>query len=321
MKKTAWSPVSRPPKLSIDEGWRRVSSEVQGYFKDGRQRVVYLARTEGGDQVWYTADSEGWDVSDTILYWKPLDAGPHAAQPAKKHLKVLPLEYWMANEDALESTLDYDGYRETEPRIKRPGIYSDGKNCWFETKDGRAFVYGQDKFDLKLSVFNAERLSRRQAEALAGIAAAGLATPQQKELLRQYLFLIELQDTGRRARLYLMERKKAPKHAYFLVYGLETGSPHLVRVPAIQVKTFESVRANSVTHEMRKLRGQGSWAKGLSIEYIQGQEGGEDDEVALIDSAYAGAPVCADFTLWDVASDWSVSVFRERIQPATGASK
>lgn len=201
-----WNPATKPPKLRHLECGLRSSDEVIGYFKDGRQRMVVVSRYDDKDAElkWHTACSERWDVTGRVLCWKPLEAGPHAQAPAKR-LKVLPLDYWMDHVDAGERAELFARYQETEPRMKRPGVYKQGKVAWFETSDGLAFRFFGDEFDYKLRLYNAERLSPRKARALRAVVVEGLATQEQQRQLRDYLDMCEIRQTGRNARKYVMQ--------------------------------------------------------------------------------------------------------------------
>ena len=114
-------------------------------------------------------------------------------------IKVLPLEYWMLWDDALEDCLESGRYPAALPLFYRPGIYLEGTACWFELADGNAFCYPRETFMHTLARLEAERLNARQVAALADIVAQRLATKQQRELLQMCRHVADLRETSRNA--------------------------------------------------------------------------------------------------------------------------
>lgn len=192
-----WIPASKPPKR-IDH---MRSQDVQVLLKSGRQRVAHVLGFSSKG-VWLTSEG-GVDVTSEVLYWQPLPPGP-GAHGASPRLKVLPLDYWMDHLDDEERASMYGRYMPTEPRMHRPGMYKQGKVAWFETSDGKAYRYDVAEFDYKLRLYNAERLSIRQARALSEVVLHGLATREQQAILLDYRDMREIRQTGRNARKYVL---------------------------------------------------------------------------------------------------------------------
>lgn len=206
-----WIPVSKPPKL-VD---RVCSQEVLVLLKNGRQRVAYVLRDSSG-AVWFSSEGRA-NITAEVLYWQPLPATP-SAHVASSRLKVLPLDYWMDHLEAEERSSLYARYLPTEPRMRRAGMYKQGKVAWFETSDGKAYRYPVDEFDYKLRLYNAERVSLKQARALSEVVLQGLATRAQQALLWDYRDMREIRETGRNARKYVLrltrEREATEKKEY-----------------------------------------------------------------------------------------------------------
>lgn len=118
--------------------------------------------------------------------------------------KVLPLEFWMTDKEMLEDCLKGGKYDRVEPHFNRPGIYRNGDQCWFETSDGRAYTYPVSQFAYEMRILDAERISIKQADALAEVVKQRLATPAQRALLNDYRGAMEIRNTYRQSRLSVL---------------------------------------------------------------------------------------------------------------------
>lgn len=208
-----WLPVSQLPRMKAADFGKLSSGELLGYMCDGSQRIVTVERYADEDCTpdWYTACSERWLVTGRILYWHPLVAGPLGAPVQRRRIKMLPLDSWMiwhADEVTAEGR-----YQPMAPRFNRPGRYLEGADCWFELQDGRAFTYPQEDFLFALKMRDAERISERQAEALAAIVAQRLATAEQRAMLWAYRDMMAIRETGRSARKRMIVPTSSPRKA------------------------------------------------------------------------------------------------------------
>lgn len=126
-------------------------------------------------------------------------------------LKVLPLETWMCWESALEDCLESGRYPPVPARFRRPGIYLEGSQCWFELDNGSAYSYPVATFQYQLKLQSALDLNPRQVSALGQIVEARLATRVQRELLRHYRDAMEIRQVGRSSRKHMMQTLKVLK--------------------------------------------------------------------------------------------------------------
>jgi len=68
--------IDRLPQLHVDDCYELASDDVLCLFKNGAQRVCHFSQWEDYDPKWRTCDSEGWDVTEHIVYWRELPALP-----------------------------------------------------------------------------------------------------------------------------------------------------------------------------------------------------------------------------------------------------
>lgn len=115
-------------------------------------------------------------------------------------LKTLPLESWMQDDEELAEVLESDRYPPCRVSVGRPGIYLEGPLCWFELDAQRAYAYPREDFTYKLRLLDASKLNERQVQALQQIVQQGLATKQQRQLLRDCRDSAEIRNTGRDSR-------------------------------------------------------------------------------------------------------------------------
>lgn len=118
--------------------------------------------------------------------------------------KVLPLDYWMQIPELLADCLAGGHYPAVLPRYHRPGLYLQGKDCWFEIQDGRAFCFPRHTFCYQLALLDAERLTIRQAAALAEVVRLKLATRAQRQLLYRYQDAMAVRQTYRSSRKHCL---------------------------------------------------------------------------------------------------------------------
>lgn len=308
-----WKSLSNPPRLKPSDFGRRSSGDVLGLLKDGRQRVVTLERYDEPDSAprWYTACSERWDVTEDMRNWQPLPPAPNAGPVrTRRHVKVLPLDHWMTWAASLEDCLAHGPYKKVAPRFNRPGIYREGASCWFELPDGRAFTFRREDFDFKLAILNAERISRRQAAALAAVVVHRLASPEQETMLRAYRDMMEVRETGRRARKHVLGLRSTPVYDYYHVTG-----PNGLHLARVNRKSTEAAFLKAIaevglyTHTAQDKMG---------VELLAGADetGRVEVERQLFERAYAGEEACKTWTLWDFTVAGRATLVRRPLENA-----
>lgn len=73
---TEWRLANDPPPMR-DGGCNIYSSiPVLGVDRYGYISVVVLEQYDDGDVIWYTNDSEHWNLGNTITHWMPLPELP-----------------------------------------------------------------------------------------------------------------------------------------------------------------------------------------------------------------------------------------------------
>lgn len=115
----------------------------------------------------------------------------------------------MTNDELLADCLEGDAYPTVAPRFNRAGLYLEGPECWFELNDGRAFRYPRSTFLYELALREAERLTIRQADALAAVVRLKLATREQCQLLRHYQDAMESRRIYRSSRMHARRALRA----------------------------------------------------------------------------------------------------------------
>lgn len=120
-------------------------------------------------------------------------------------IKVLPLDFWMADEDLFDSS----DHPSAPVIFNRNGIYRTPFLCWFEV-NGKAYQYSRKDFDYTLSLMTASELNDRQAAALSAVVSHGLATPVQSNLLHLHKENKLLQQIRRETNRFL----KRPRIIY-----------------------------------------------------------------------------------------------------------
>lgn len=141
------------------------------------------------------------------------------------NLKVLPLENWMDVEgigflrDMLEDTLS--NYTQISPKLGRPGIYRIGEECWFELKDGRAFLHNRKTFDYNLKSMEALEIMPTDIEALAAIAKSKFATKKQLDLHYMIRNAYDVRKVGRDTKKTFMRirRESSKQQVSFSLEG------------------------------------------------------------------------------------------------------
>lgn len=116
------------------------------------------------------------------------------------NIKVLPLDFWMTHANLLEDCLADGRYCPVEVRFKRPGIYLEGDSCWFELDAERAYTYDKSYFTYTIELYEAMRLTVKQAAALKQIIELKLATRKQRELHCRYREAMEGRNVYRMSR-------------------------------------------------------------------------------------------------------------------------
>lgn len=77
----------------------------------------------------------------------------------------------------------------TEPKIKRPGFYKDGKVAWYEISDTEAYIVSTEIFDRELSRYNTEEMTAEEKKAIMLISQTRFATKNQMEQAENIRFL------------------------------------------------------------------------------------------------------------------------------------
>lgn len=72
-----WTEASTPPPLDRDlYGWPS-SAPVLVFLPSGCMRVAtYERMDEGSEARWLSDDSERWDITERVRYWRPLPEAP-----------------------------------------------------------------------------------------------------------------------------------------------------------------------------------------------------------------------------------------------------
>lgn len=67
----AWTPISTPPPMTLNEmGWLS-SPVVLVYCKNGRLRIATFEQIDSEDPPdWYSDCSERWCISDQVTHWR-----------------------------------------------------------------------------------------------------------------------------------------------------------------------------------------------------------------------------------------------------------
>jgi hypothetical protein len=120
-------------------------------------------------------------------------------------LKILPLDSWMKHTPSLEKCIYYKTHLPTTPKFNRPGMYLKGKDCWFETLDGRAFIYDEYQFKYGLSLLDVEKYNARQVAALKSVCDEHVATKEQRTT---YALCVEIMKIHTNRRLLMFRAKK-----------------------------------------------------------------------------------------------------------------
>ena len=123
-------------------------------------------------------------------------------------VKTLPADWWMLQQGFREDTLHYGDYSPVAVRFGRPGIYLEGKACWFEADSG-AWSYDAAYFKYCLAALHATELDHRKVQALRDMVHQRLATKVQVKLYRMCLDAAELKKSMRscaRARLHVKKQ-------------------------------------------------------------------------------------------------------------------
>lgn len=130
------------------------------------------------------------------------------------NIKVLQLEPWMLNEfepawrDFITPMLGTERYPEMPPVFNRAGVYAHNGKCWIEVA-GKAFsVDSMLMFNHRLKTLEAEKYTARQVAALKAVCTERLATKEQLELLQSIQHVIELKQTSRNTRKFILKYLK-----------------------------------------------------------------------------------------------------------------
>ena len=135
-------------------------------------------------------------------------------------VKVLSLDPWMKStssklfEDTVHS--EFTPYTPTETVFSRPGLYLDRiKNVsWFERADGTAYTYPIEWFKRDLELKEAALFTKEQEAALRQIENVGLASSEQKKMLRsrnEHNTIIACQRSAKRIKLRIKKKMKNKK--------------------------------------------------------------------------------------------------------------
>ena len=71
-----WRLAANPPTMRDGGCDINSSAPVLGVDRHDRICVVVLEQHDDGDTVWYTNDSEHWNLGNTITHWMPLPELP-----------------------------------------------------------------------------------------------------------------------------------------------------------------------------------------------------------------------------------------------------
>lgn len=122
----------------------------------------------------------------------------------KPKVKVLKLDGWMEYNDFMfRETIEDGEYKPIQPIFNRDGIYMLQGFSWFEVR-GKAYEYPSETFKYTLRMEEVKKYNQRQIDALREVCKQRLATKEQKQILYDYVCMIET----RRIRTYAILTRK-----------------------------------------------------------------------------------------------------------------
>lgn len=119
-------------------------------------------------------------------------------------VKVLPLEFFLTDEWLGDDPYLLECHPEIEAPlvVGKPGKYLTDTCCWFETPNGICRSLDREMFLIELRMQKASELRPEEVNALVSVSKAPrVCTKAQRSALYDYLVYVDLQETGRQARL------------------------------------------------------------------------------------------------------------------------